>query len=62
MKFLHLEELKHFLTVKEVANFLSISTHTVYKLIDDGKLAVKKISPRKTMITADELDKYLNEV
>lgn len=62
MKFLHLEELKHFLTVKETAQFMGVSADTVYRLISSGKLSAKRISPRKTVITADELDRYLSEI
>ena len=49
-------EIKYLLTVSETAR---VSSHTIYKLIQIGQLSAIKVSPRKTMITAEELEKYL---
>lgn len=51
-------EIKYLLTVSETARVLNVSSHTIYKLIQIGQSAIK-VSPRKTMITAEELEKYL---
>lgn len=52
-------EIKYLLTVSETAHVLNVSSHTIYKLIQIGQLSVIKVSPKKTMITAEELEKYL---
>ena len=52
-------EIKYLLTVSETARVLNVSSHTIYKLIQIGQLSAIKVSPKKTMITAEELDKYL---
>lgn len=55
MPYFHLEVLKQFLTVKETAFVLNVSVDTVYKLIHTKALVAKKISPRKTIISGEEL-------
>jgi DNA binding domain, excisionase family len=57
----HYEELKYFLSVKETANILGISIHTVYKLIESGEISAVKVSPRKTVIKAEEIERYINK-
>lgn len=57
----HYEELKYFLSVKETANILGISIHTVYRLIESGEIAAVKVSQRKTMIKAEEIERYINK-
>lgn len=59
--YFHYEELKRFLSVKEIANILNVSIHTVYRLIESGKLSAMKISSRKTVVKAEELERYINE-
>lgn len=59
MKSLQYTEIKYMLTVKEAANILSVSIHTVYRLIESGELAVK-VSSRKTMIKAEEIERFIN--
>lgn len=54
------EEIKYLLTVKEAARVLGVSVHTVYRLIDSGELSAVKISSRKTMIKAEEIERYIN--
>ena len=49
------------LTVRETAKILGISIHTVYRLIESGELKCKKMSVRKTMITAEEIERYISE-
>lgn len=60
MSYFHLEALKRFLTVKETAFVLNVSVNTVYKLIQTKALVAKKISPRKTNISSEELQRYIN--
>ncbi len=54
-------ETKYMLTVQETAKILGISVHTVYRLISSGKLRAIKVSSRKTMIKAKEIESYLSE-
>ena len=53
-------ETKYMLTVQETARVLGISIHTVYRLINSGDLLAVKISQRKTVIKAEEIEKYIN--
>lgn len=48
------------LTVQEMARVLGVSVHTVYRLIESGDLSAVKISSRKTMIKAEEIERYIN--
>lgn len=61
MKSIEYKEIKYMLTVKETASILSVSVHTVYKLINEGKLSSVRISSRKTVIKAYEIERYLSE-
>lgn len=61
MKSIQYTETKYMLTVSETARMLGVSIHTVYKLIESGALKCKKMSVRKTMIPADEIERYINE-
>lgn len=60
MMYFHYEELKCFLSVKEIATILNVSIHTVYRLINSGELSAIKLSQRKTVIKADKLERYIN--
>lgn len=53
-------ETKYMLTVQETARILGISIHTVYRLIDLGEISSIKVSQRKTVIKAEEIEKYIN--
>ena len=53
-------ETKYMLTVQETARILGISIHTVYRLIDSGEISAVKVSPRKTVIKAEEIERYIN--
>lgn len=53
-------ETKYMLTVQEVSRVLGVSVHTVYTLIDSGDLSAVKISQRKIMIKAEEIERYIN--
>ena len=55
MPYFHLEVLKQFLTVKETAFVLNVSV-----LIHTRALTAKKISPRKTIISGEELQRYID--
>ncbi|WP_295219758.1 helix-turn-helix domain-containing protein [Ruminococcus sp.] len=54
-------ETKYFLKVSEAAMILGLSVHTVYRLIEQGELQCKRLSVRKTMIPAAEIERYVNE-
>lgn len=54
-------ETKYMLTVNEASKMLNVSNHTVYRLIEQNKLKCKKMSVRKTMIPAEEIERYINE-
>lgn len=60
MKSFQYTETKYMLTVQETARILGISIHTVYRLIHSGELTVLKVSPRKTVIKAEEIERYIN--
>ena len=60
MKSFQYTEIKYMLTVKETANILGVSVNTVYRIIDSGELSAIKVSPRNTVIKADELERYIN--
>ena len=53
-------ETQYMLTVRETAKILGVSFHTVYKLINSGDLSAVKISKRRTVIKAEEIEKYIN--
>ncbi len=48
-----------FYTVPEVAKLLKVEKAYVYDLINFGKLKAFKLSERRTRISIDELNKYL---
>ena len=54
-------ETKYLLKVSEAANMLGLSVHTVYRLIEQGELQCKRLSVRKTLISAAEIERYVNE-
>lgn len=54
-------EIKYMLTVQETAKLLNVSVHTVYRLIESGELAAVKVSQRKTMIKAEEIERFINK-
>lgn len=53
-------ETKYMLTVQEASRVLGVSVHTVYILINSGDLSAVKISQRRTMIKAEEIERYIN--
>lgn len=53
-------EIKYMLAVRETANILGVSVHTVYRLIESGELSAMKVSPRKTVIKAEEIERYIS--
>lgn len=54
-------EMKYMLTAKEAANILGVSVHTVYRLVESGELSAVKLSQRKTVIKAEEIERYINK-
>lgn len=53
-------ETKYMLTVQETSRVLGVSIHTVYRLISLGELNAIKVSSRKTVIKAEEIERYIN--
>lgn len=47
------------LTVREVSDRLSLSTRTVWRLIDDGSLPAIAVSERAVRVTPADLETYL---
>lgn len=60
MKSFQYTETKYMLTVQETAKILGVSVHTVYRFINSGELSVVKISQRRTVIKAEEIERYIN--
>ena len=60
MKSFQYTETKYMLTVQEVSIALGVSVYTVYRLINSGELIALKISLRKTVIKAEEFERYIN--
>jgi len=50
------------LTVAEVAKKLRVKKSFVYELISQKKIAVVKMSERRTRIPSDELSKYIERL
>ena len=48
-------------TVREAAQRMSVSTKTIYRLFNRGKLTKMKVG-RATRISADELNVYLKSI
>jgi len=46
---------------KEVCEILGIGKSTFYFFVKQGKIKTKKLSDRVTVVTEDELQKFLNE-
>lgn len=53
-------ETKYMLTIQETAKVLGVSVHTIYRLINSGDLSAVKISQRRTVIKAEEIERYIN--
>lgn len=53
-------ETKYMLTVQEAARVLGVSVHTIYRLINSGELSAIKVGSRKTVIKAEEIERYIN--
>lgn len=45
-----------FLTVRNVAKLLNLSTRTTYRMIEEGKIKAVKLSERKTIVKRSEID------
>ena len=60
MKSFQYTETKYMLTVQETARVLGVSVYTIYRLINSGELSTIKVSPRKTVIKAEEIERYIN--
>lgn len=61
MQSIQYTETKYMLTVSEALRMLGVSIHTVYRLIESGALKCKKMSVRKTLIPAHEIERYISE-
>lgn len=51
---------KSMYSVREVADFLSVSSQTVKKLIETGKLKAIQVSDKSTRVTKEDLADFLN--
>jgi len=45
-------------TVKQTAQILQISAHSVYELLNSGKLESYKVSKRGTRVSQDQLNRF----
>ena len=61
MKSFQYTETKYMFTVQETARVLGVSIHTIYRLINSKELSAVKVSPGKTVIKADEIERYINK-
>ena len=61
VKSIQYTEIKYMLTVNEASRMLGVSIHTVYRLIESCDLKCKRISIRKTLIPAVEIERYISE-
>ena len=61
MQSIQYTETKYMLTVSEASKMLGVSIHTVYRLIESGTFKCKRISVRKTLISAHEIERYISE-
>jgi excisionase family DNA binding protein len=48
---------KPFLSVDEVSTLIGVSTRTIYRLIKNEEILVKKVG-RRTIITKDEIKRF----
>ena len=55
MKSISIEQCKQFLTVKETANYFNVSTHTIYKLVEEHELKAVNVRDRCIRISVDEI-------
>lgn len=53
----HIKEPKYF-KVSEVANYFNVDRKTIYRLINEGKIAVNQISEKTTRIAKEEIERY----
>jgi len=49
------------LTIKEVANILGVTTHTIKNYIKEGKLECYKMSKKTFRISSKQLAEFLNK-
>ncbi len=57
-----LQQAEKAMTVEDVAERLSVSKYTVYRLIASGQLAVLRRNARSFRITEDQLQKYVASI
>ena len=51
---------KKYLRAKEVSEYLGIALSTVWAYAKEGRLTPKKLSPRVTVFSIEEIDNLLN--
>ncbi len=52
---------KKYMRAREVAQYLGIGISTVWLYAKEGKLTPKKISPRVTVFSIDEVNDFVND-
>ncbi len=57
-----MESLKKYYRPKEGAKYLGVGLSTIWLYIKQGKLKTKKLSPRVTVISIEELESLMKEI
>lgn len=50
---------KEWLTVMEMKEYMRICRKTAYKLVQEGEIPSRRISPRKILIRREDIDEYI---
>ena len=53
---------KKYMRASEVANYMGIGLSTVWLYANQGKLTPKKISPRVTVFSIEEVERIINHI
>lgn len=48
-----------YISIREAANRLSVSTKTIYRRIADGSLPAYRLSANRLRVKADDLEKFM---
>jgi excisionase family DNA binding protein len=55
-----IKKIPKFYTVSEVGGILSLTNHSIYRILKEGKLKGKKTGKKSWRISEEQLNKYLN--